>query len=106
MTASAGDNEDQRASIGIALPKHRGEVARCLSVTKDSGHFDVGRQSFVSHVSGSSGRVALVRAHQHGGQRVTASRPAHLFKSRDIARHTANRRQRLQMLGARVDRRQ
>ena len=53
-----------------------------------------------------SGGVALVGADQHRGQRIAAARAAHLLERRGVARHPADRRQRLQMLGAGIGRRQ
>ena len=55
--------------------------------------------------SRSSGGVALIRPHQHGGQRVAAARAAHLVEAWPVAREAADRGQRLQMLGPRIGRR-
>ena len=92
-----------RAAVGVALPHYCGEI-RPPPSTRRRIHGDLDVRG--SAGSSRSGGVPFVGAHQHRGQRIAAARAAHLLERRGVARHPADRRQRLQMLGAGIGRRQ
>jgi hypothetical protein len=100
MTAAAGDQQKQRAALGIALPDDRRETSARGDSAQDATDFDVGRKP----AQWCSGRVALIGAEQHHRQRIAAARAAHLLEDRRIASHPADRCKGFQMVGAGIGR--
>ena len=58
MTPTAGDQEEQRTAVRIALPYYCCETALGGGAPEDSGDFDVGREALAQAASRSSAPIS------------------------------------------------
>jgi len=103
MLSPTGDQQQDRPAFGITFAQHSAETAGSFGPAEDARNFQVRGEPVGAHDRCGSGRVALVRAHQDGGQRIAAPSAAHFFEGRSVAGHSADRRKRFQMLSAGVN---
>ena len=101
MRAPFGDDQHQRSALTVALAQHRREAALSGHAAKESG-----RPRRASGGDRRSGGVPFVGADENRGNGIAAPRSPQPFERRGVACDPADRGKGLQMLGARVRRRQ
>lgn len=93
MAPAIAYEQQHRTAFGVAFMKDRREAALGFRPPQEGRDLEPRREPSAAHSW--SGRVALIRAQQHGGERIAAAGAAHLLQRRLVPGHTADCRERL-----------